>query len=368
MHSRILLILLFAFIIIFITVFTAHIYSKEFNLSSHHSKNLMVALLFAPLAFMASLIADRTAKWGMGPKLYTIINTIAGLFFFAFLGAVILGLLMLITNTTNIAFPSPLANIILGTAVALGLLGVVQSRYFKVVERTVVLPNAPLSWHGKKAVLVSDTHFGLVNHKKFSDRIVQKIIALEPSFVLHGGDFYDGPKVKMEPLTESWRALTDRVPVFYTSGNHESYGDYHAFIDSIRAAGITVLLDEKTIHDGVQIAGMTYREGQKSAEADEAITKLALDPTTPSILINHPPTSLLAAKNAGVNLMVSGHTHNGQFWPLTYVVRKVYGKYHYGHTSYETMDTITSSGVGTWGPAIRLFNTPELVVINFKTS
>lgn len=368
MNPRLLMVSLFALIVIFMVVFTTYIYRKEFDLSSRQSKNLVVALLFAPLAFLSSLLADRTAKWGMNPKLYTVINTIAGLFFFVFLGAVLLGILMLVTSMTNITFPNPLASIILFTAIALGLFGVVQSRYFKIVERTIVLPNAPESWHGKTAVLVSDTHFGLVNHKKFSDRIVQKILALNPSLVFHGGDFYDGPKVPMESITESWRALTQQVPVFYTSGNHESDGDYDAFIASIRNAGITVLLDEKTMHDGVQIAGMTYREGQTSREAEEAIATLALDPDLPAILINHPPTSLKAAKDAGVNLMVSGHTHNGQFWPLTYVVRKVYGKYHYGHRAYEGMDTITSSGVGTWGPAIRLFNTPELVVINFKTN
>lgn len=87
----------------------------------------------------------------------------------------------------------------------------------------------------------------------------------------------------------------------------------------------------------------------------------------PSILINHPPTALAAAHEAGVDLQVSGHTHNGQFWPMTYLVRKIYGQYYYGLKAYEDMQVITSSGVGTFGPPFRLFNPPEIVLITFQT-
>lgn len=64
--------------------------------------------------------------------------------------------------------------------------------------------------------------------------------------------------------------------------------------------------------------------------------------------------------------MVSGHTHRGQFWPLNYIVKAIYGKYIYGMNVDDTLTTLTTSGVGTAGPPMRLFNSPEIVVINFQ--
>jgi predicted MPP superfamily phosphohydrolase len=86
-----------------------------------------------------------------------------------------------------------------------------------------------------------------------------------------------------------------------------------------------------------------------------------------TILINHPPTAFAAPHEYGVNLIVSGHTHRGQTWPFRYITRKVYGKYDYGMRPYETLTSITSNGIGTFGPPIRLFNSPEVVLIHFKT-
>ncbi len=368
MHSRIIFIAVFTIAIFILTFLTARVYSEGFKLSTHHSKNVLIMTFFVPLAFIASLIARGSATLGMSPTLYTIVNTTAGLFFFAALGAVILGLALIISTLTQITLPTAVAVVILCGSLLLGTIGIIQSRYIKIVAYTVTLPHAPESWNGKKAVLVSDTHFGLVNYKKFSDRVVNRILALQPDFVLHAGDFYDGPNVDTEPLTASWKNLTAKVPVFYAPGNHELYGNYKVFVQSVADAGVTVLENKKTLYEGVQIAGVTYHEGKESPETAQAIASLGIDASIASILINHPPTALQSAEKAQVGLMVSGHTHNGQFWPLTYVVRKVYGAYHYGHNMHGSMDTITTSGVGTWGPAIRLFNTPELVVITFKTN
>ena len=256
--------------------------------------------------------------------------------------------------------------VVLIASLGLAGIGLIQSRYIATKEYSVTLPNAPASWNGKTAVLVTDTHFGLVNYKKFSNKVVDKIIAIHPDFVLHAGDFYDGPTIATTPITDSWKRLTATAPVFFAPGNHEEYGDYSAFLTSISAAGVTVVDDKKVEYDGVQIAGITYRAGKENVSATQAIEHLSIDPTIASILINHPPTSVNAAANAGISLMVSGHTHNGQFWPNQYLVRKIYGIFAYGLNNFNDMQVLTSSGVGTFGPPFRTFNTPEVVVINFK--
>lgn len=295
--------------------------------------------------------------------IYRMCNILFGVMFYLFLGSVILSVLLVLVPTL-----SPFVAIaVIALSFALSIIGLIQARALTTTTYTVTLPNAPESWENKKAVFLSDTHFGLMNYKKFSDKIVDRILSLKPDLVLHGGDFYDGPTINTTPITESWKMLTEKIPVFYTSGNHEHYGPYETFITSIRDAGVTVLLDEKVIHEGVQIAGITYRAKGRDAEAQKAFDLISAETGVPLILINHPPTFHKGASSAGGTLMLSGHTHRGQFSPIGLLTRLIYKRFNYGFNTFENMTAITSRGVGTAGPPMRLFNSPELVIINFVT-
>ena len=367
MNSRIIFMLVAFSILIGISYFTAKMYSVGFRFNGQTTKFTFLAFLLVPLLFIASMIMSRSAHWGIGSFGYTVLQVISGFGLYLFFGAIILGVILTIGALTNTTIPVVVPLAVFALSILIGVIGLIQARYIVVTPYTVTLQNAPESWNGKTAVLVTDTHFGLVNAKAFSDKVISKIISIQPDFVLHAGDFYDGPNIDTLPITESWSGLTSSIPVFYAPGNHEGYGTYNTFIKSARDANITVLEDNKVLYDGVQIAGITYRDGKESVGATQAIEGLALDRTVPSILINHPPTSLPAIDAAGIDLMVSGHTHNGQFWPLNYATRAVYGIYSYGLNAYKSAQVLTSRGVGTFGPPFRTFNQSELVLITFKT-
>ncbi len=367
MNSRIIFFSLAIALVIGIALFTTKIFTTGLRIAHPLSRSLILGSLAVPLLFIASMVGSRSVTWGIGPITYTIINTIAGVFFYLFMGALLLGIVLAIAALIGKEVPIIVSYVFFFVSLSMGILGIIQAKIITTKNYTVTLPNAPASWNEKRAVLVTDTHFGLVNHKNFSDKVINKILKINPDLVLHAGDFYDGPAIETASITESWKKLTTTIPVFYAPGNHELYGNYGEFIASIAGSGATVLDNKVVEYDGVQISGITYFDGKVSAEATTSIQNLAIDPSRASILINHPPTSLAAANDAGINLMVSGHTHNGQFWPTTYLVRHIYGIYYYGHKMYQSMQTITSSGVGTFGPPLRLFNSPELVIITFKT-
>jgi len=368
MNSRIIFVLVAFAFLVGISYFTAKIYSVGFRFNGQTTKFTFLAFLLIPLLFVASMVVTRSVSWGIGPVMYTAIQIIAGTGLYIFFGAIVLGIILALGALTNTLIPTIVPLIIFGLSLLIAITGLFQARTIVVTNYEVSLPNAPTSWDGKQAILVTDTHFGFVNAGDFSDKVVDKILSINPDFVLHAGDFYDGPSIDTAPITTSWKRLTEVLPVFYTPGNHEGYGTYEAFIKSTRDANITVLDDKKVEYDGVQIAGITYRDGKESAEATAAIEGLGFDANKASILINHPPTSLPAAHNNGVSLMVSGHTHNGQFWPLNYVTRAVYGAFSYGLNTYKNVQVLTSRGVGTFGPPFRTFNQSELVLITFKTT
>lgn len=352
-------------ILIGVSYFTARMYSLGLRFEVVATRLTFFIFLIVPILFALSMVLARSGK--ISATLYREIQLLAGIGFYVFLGAIVLMVCLIIAYIAKSSLPTAVAWGVFFLSLAFAGIGFIQSRFIKTVKYTVTLPGAPASWNGKTAALVSDTHFGLVNHKKFSNKVVDAILATQPDFVLHAGDFYDGPAVDTLPMTASWKRLVSQIPVFYAPGNHEEYGNYAGFLDSIRNAGVTILDDKKTLYDGVQIAGITYRAGKDNPGAIAAIKKLELATDIPSILINHPPTALAAANDHGVDLQVSGHTHNGQFWPMTYIVRQVYGPYYYGLKPYENMHVITSSGVGTFGPPFRLFNPPEIVLITFQT-
>jgi predicted MPP superfamily phosphohydrolase len=375
MNSRIFVFILAAIVLFFICFFTARIYIYGFRIANHPARNLVITALLLPVLYIGSLLDGRKTQ-RFGSFGHTLINVIAGIFFYLFLGAIVLGIISIGFLSTGNNVPLSLSFGILILSITAAIASLIQARRIVVTHYDVVLPNAPLSWNGKTAAMISDTHFGLINYKKFSDKIVNKILSLQPDFVLHAGDFYDGPTIDTAPITESWKKLTAQMPLFYTPGNHEAYGDYNVFVESVRAAGATVLDDKMVEHEGVQIAGTLYRSGKENIEIQNVLASiLNTDPSTnsgrfakPTILINHPPTAFDIPHQHGINLIVSGHTHQGQFWPFRYITHKIYGKYDYGMHSYKDMISITSDGIGTYGPPMRLFNSPEVVMITFKTT
>lgn len=350
-----------------ISILTAKIYAIGFRVNPNTAKVLIWVGALAPLLFVLTMFFGRSTNSTIINFLSYPINALGGIIFYLFITGAILGIIIFIGKTTNTTVPILVSTIFFSLGILMGLAGLIQAKFIKTTSYTINLPGAPIEWNDKKAVLVSDTHFGLINHRNFSDKVVSKILNINPDFVLHAGDFYDGPKNNTALITESWKNLAQKIPVFYAPGNHEEYGDYEGFLTSIKNAGVTALVNSVKEYQGVQIAGITYRDKNQIESASIALKNMGLKENTPTILINHPPTFQSAVQNFGIDLMVSGHTHKGQFWPLNFIVKRIYGKYIYGVNKDGDLITITTSGVGTAGPPLRLFNTPELVIIKFTT-
>ncbi len=366
MIERIIAVVMVGVILICVSIFSGQLFAHGLGISKVARNKVLIGSIILPFTYVLSFIAVRTSNSWFLSSLYVAINIVGGIVFYVFIGAVMLAVILFIGYVTKTTIPHTISLSILLLSISLSVVGFIQSQIIKTVSYEVVLPNAPSSWEGKRAVLVSDTHFSVINNKRFSEKVVKKIKHENPDMVFHAGDFYDGPKIILPPITDPWKELAKQYPVFYAPGNHEGYGDYTTFIQSIAATGAVVLEDTVTTYEGVSIAGLRYRDKGKSEETNAILSQLALNPTTSTILINHPPTFQKEILNYPIDLMVSGHTHNGQFWPMRYLVKRIYGKYTYGLQKDAALTTITTSGVGTFGPPLRLFNTPEIVVITFR--
>ncbi len=210
-----------------------------------------------------------------------------------------------------------------------------------------------------RLVQISDVHVGS-RRAEYLEKVMRLVNEQKPDLLVITGDLVD------ENVTTTDLASLSGLdyPVFYSSGNHERYVDYKSVLDAIGAQGVTILGDTTTICQGLRIIGIEDR--QHLAEAAQALARVdvnATDSTQPfSVLLYHQPDLWDAAKQRGIDLTLSGHTHKGQIWPFGLLVRFRY-RYVAGLFKEATSHLFVSQGTGTWGPIMRLGTRCEITVI-----
>jgi len=210
-------------------------------------------------------------------------------------------------------------------------------------------------------VLASDLHIGYSNRRAELARWIDLINAENPSLVLFGGDIMD---IQLRPLVEGNYAEEFHrlsAPAFTVLGNHEYIGGEEDAERFLKDAGIGLLRDSE-----VQVKGITLIGRDDRSNPDRMpLSQLADSLQGFSILLDHQPYHLEEAQEAGIDFQFSGHTHRGQVWPLSWftdaLFEKSWGYYRRGDTQY-----YVSSGLGIWGPKIRIGTRSEYLVLHVE--
>lgn len=227
-----------------------------------------------------------------------------------------------------------------------------------------------------RVVLLTDIHYGTIQDGEALREALEKISAQQPDIVILGGDIVD-EGTSLESMREVFLLLgsiESRYGVYYIYGNHDRqpYTENRTFINeqliqAIEAGGIRILRDEWTaIGDDLILAGredaIIGRYLTRRAATEEILQ--GADREKFLILADHEPVD--AAENAaqGVDLMLSGHTHGGQIWPVGFF-NELTGM-NYGAYQEDGCKVIVSSGAAGWGYPIRTGGHCEYVVIDIK--
>jgi uncharacterized protein len=261
---------------------------------------------------------------------------------------------------------SQVGEILIGISIIVGIYGIINANHIRTTSIRVLMPNLPERWKSRRAVFVSDLHLGQVRAAPFAKRIASKIRELKPDIVFIGGDIYDGVAVDTQGVIEPLSKLQAPLGVYFITGNHEEFFDNTKYLSAIREAGIKILMDEKVMIDGVQLIGVDYAHSSKKAQLDGILQNLHIDREAPAILLKHVPFDLDVAQKHGITLQLSGHTHRAQVFPFTFLTRWIFKGFDYGLHSLRAMQVYTSSGVGTWGPPLRVGTKSEIVEILFR--
>jgi predicted MPP superfamily phosphohydrolase len=258
-----------------------------------------------------------------------------------------------------------MVEILFAVATLLALAAVVNAGWPRVKRVGVRLENLPHSWLGRKAALISDLHLGHVRNGRFLRRIAALVMGQQPDAIFIAGDLYDGTAIDAPHAAEPLRQLQAPLGTYFVAGNHEQFSDDSRYLQAVALAGVRVLHNEKVELDGLQLVGVPYRHASHDEHFRRVLAGLGLNPGRASILLTHAPDRPAVAAEAGFSLQLSGHTHVGQFYPWTWMARRIYRQFVHGLSRIGKMQVYTSSGVGTWGPPLRLGSTPEIVILEF---
>lgn len=317
------------------------------------AKNVWLYALLLSLVFPLAALLDKLAHSPITSTIYYAASVWLGIVFFAFCT-------LLILQIVNLAYPilgKPLFGIIfISFILILSIFSAINASTLKVKETEI-------ENFGKDITIahLSDIHIGTIRNKEFLQKIVDETNTLNPDVVVITGDLFDGSGKLNQEVLEPLNQLD--APIYVIMGNHEFYEGESRVIKLLNKTNATVLRNSVEEFKGIQIIGLDYSEN-KSYVAKE-LKRLNINTSKPSILLNHVPIGYNDAKNAGIKLQLSGHTHGGQMFPFSLLVRAVFPKYK-GLYTLEDFSLYVSQGTGTWGPPMRLGTRSEIALIRLK--
>ena len=268
--------------------------------------------------------------------------------------------------------------------------GIFHAKYIKTTSYDVIINKTISERTSMKVVLLADTHFGYNAGVLHARELVRKINKQKPDLVCIAGDIFDNEYDAIrnpEKLEKTLRGIKSTYGVYACWGNHDlneeilagfTFKHKDGDLSDIKDPRMKKFLKDSNIHiledESVLINDQFYVIGRKDASLTEKIheTRKApaqltekLDRDKPIIMIDHQPKELQELADAGVDLDLCGHTHDGQTFPGNFTIKLMWEN-PCGLLSKDNMTNITTSGAGVWGPAMRIGTDSEICSINIQ--
>lgn len=276
--------------------------------------------------------------------------------------------------------------------IIISFLGIYHAKHIKVTPYKITVDKSAPDMDSLKIVLLADTHFGYNSGAVHAQEIVDKINEQQPDLVCIAGDIFDNEYDAVrepEKISEILRTIRSKYGVYACWGNHDlnepilaGFTFKHKKEDSkqlkdprmkrfLQNSNIQLLEDEAVLIDnsfyvvGRKDASLIEKIEEKRKTPAQLTQKLDKDKTI--IVIDHQPKELQDIADAGVDLDLCGHTHDGQTFPGNFTVKFLWEN-PCGYLQKGSMHNIVTSGSGVWGPAMRVGTDSEICTINLTFS
>ncbi|MDW8807195.1 metallophosphoesterase [Streptomyces scabiei] len=249
--------------------------------------------------------------------------------------------------------------------VGYGTYGVVRGPKLKRV--TVPLAKLPRAAHGFRIAVVSDIHLSPMLGRGFAQKIVDTINSTQPDLIAVVGDLVDGDVADLGPAAAPLAGLKARHGSYFVTGNHEYISGAGQWVEEVRRLGLTPLENARRELPYLDLAGVNDIAGEDEGQGPDFAKALGdRDTSRAVVLMAHQPVQIHDAVDHGVDLQLSGHTHGGQLWPMTYVAQAanptLAGLERYGDTQ-----LYVTRGAGAWGPPVRVGAPSDITLVQLAS-
>lgn len=241
----------------------------------------------------------------------------------------------------------------------------------EITEMEIALDCLPKRLDGFRIVQFTDLHLGAVVGREKLQRTVDQVNELKPDLVAITGDLVDEDVCDMTELLQPLSQIDSTYGTVAVTGNHEFYVGAPKIVSCAEERGIDFLRGErKVIEGGLLVYGLDdpaiRRFNESGVIGEELIGPEAA--TSPAVLLYHRPQKFESFFARGIDLMLTGHTHNGQLWPLSLISRRFFFPYQTGLHKIGGGYLYISRGTGTWGPPMRVGAAPEIVLFVMRNT
>ena len=320
---------------------------------------------------LTSMISEDTAT-KFSELLIDFGNYILTFYLYLFLSVLLLDILLAVNYILKIVSPSVIKSkqfkrrvlssiIIVSVFIVTG--GIINFNTIRKSEYSITIPKRFASIDHLKIAFVADFHLKQNTNIHFVERFVKEIEQINPDIMLFGGDIVEGNRGNgdMTLMEDLLKTIKTKYGVYTVLGNHEFYAGQNdgTFMEK---AGMTLLNDTSVIiANSVNIAGRIDSHFSSRKSVSQLMNSIS--DTLPLILIDHRPTELDSVSKTKTDVQLSGHTHNGQLFPINFITRSIY-ELSWGHKKIGNTDFFVTSGIRLWGPPVRTAGKSEIIVID----
>jgi uncharacterized protein len=327
--------------------------------------------------FIAAIypLADRISEHTLNPFvqiLLSISGYLLPFFLYLFLFILLSDLLLLVNRRVRIvsarirntfSFRLYTLSALLFLSVGVVISGIINLNTIRVSKFKIEVNRKHSNMDHLRIAFVADIHLQQNTRIKFIEQFVRKINALKPDLMLYGGDIAEGDN-ENETTTEIESALKKIVARYGTygvPGNHEFYGMQYKE-DFFQKAGIVLLCDTLiNIDNSFLLAGRNDQHFNQRKDI-RAILE-GITPDLPIILLDHRPTDIQQVSYSAIDVQFSGHTHNGQMFPVNLITRGIY-ELSWGYRKIRSTHFFVTSGLRLWGPPVKTAGKSEIMLVD----
>ncbi len=369
--------------------------SKELQL--RHRKQLNIAAVILICLLASTLFFGKFLPAGdIQRQILKFSNYWLGFFIYLLFFMAIADIILLIRITilkhqnkpshfTSKKYPAAAAILVLILAAAFTAYGSIHAKNITIAQHDITIEKKAADLRDLKVVLLADFHLGYSVGCSDMQKMVDKINAQAPDLVVIAGDIFDNDydalddPDKLETILSS---IQSRYGVYGVYGNHDVketlVGGFsvssskNALRDKrmdkfLEKSHITLLEDRSELIDNSfyligRLDGEKTGYGSKDRKTIPELLE-NIDRSKPIFFINHEPDHLSDYEEHGVDILFSGHTHAGQFFPLT-ITQPLAWQNYWGVKKIGGMYSIVTAGIGVYGPDLRVATNSEIMVLN----